>query len=95
MKLIFEQVGFGQIQNKNSLYMPPFGKKLPVVMRRRVHIIGRIGWNMFGGVLIVVAKKRLYSSHHQPGHALRQEVRQFMVRQPAGAVTPLSGDNSR
>ena len=57
-------------------------------------MIGRIGWAMFGGVLIVVAKKRLYSSHHQPGHALRQEVRQFMVRQPAGAVTPLSGDNS-
>jgi hypothetical protein len=95
LKLILEQVGFGQIQIKHSLYMPPFGTKLPVVMRRRFHMIGRIGWAMFGGVLIVVAKKRLYSSHHQPGQALRQEVRQFMVRQPAGAVTPLSGDNSR
>ena len=94
LKLILEQVGFGQIQIKHSLYMPPFGTKLPVVMRRRFHMIGRIGWAMFGGVLIVVAKKRLYSSHHQPSHALRQEVRQFMVRQPAGAVTPLRGGNS-
>ena len=94
LKLILEQVGFGQIQIKHSLYMPPFGTKLPVVMRRRFHMIGRIGWAMFGGVLIVIAKKRLYSSNHRPGHALRQEVRQFMVRQPAGAVTPLSGDNS-
>ena len=57
-------------------------------------MIGRIGWAMFGGVLILVAKKRLYSSHHQTGRVLRQEVRQFMLRQPAGAVTPLSGDNS-
>ena len=56
-------------------------------------MIGRIGWAMFGGVLIVVAKKRLYSSHQQTSHALRQKVRQFMVRRPAGAVTPLRRDS--
>ena len=95
LKLILEQAGFEQIQIKHSLYMPPFGTRLPVAMRSRFHLIGRIGWAMFGGVLIAVAKKRLYSPHQQPSHALQQKVRQFMVRQPAGAVTPLRRDNSR
>ena len=94
LKLILEQAGFEQIQIKHSLYMPPFGTRLPVAMRRRFHMIGRIGWAMFGGVLIASAKKRLYSTHQQPSHALQQKVRQFMVRQPAGAVTPLRRDNS-
>ena len=95
LKLILEQAGFEQIQIKHSLYMPPFGTRLPVAMRRRFHMIGRIGWPMFGGVLIAVAKKRLYSSHQQPSHALQQKVRQFMVRQPASAITPLRRLNSR
>ena len=90
-----EQVGFGQIQIKHSLYMPPFGKRLPVAMRRRFHVVGRIGWAMFGGVLIAVAKKRLFFPHQQPSHALRQKVRQFMVKQPASTITPLRRDNSR
>ncbi len=94
LKLFLEQAGFDQVQIKHSLYMPPFGTRLPVAMRRRFHMIGRIGWAMFGGVLIAVAKKRLYSPHQQPSHALRQKVRQFMVRQPAGAVTPLRRDNA-
>ena len=94
LKLILEQAGFDHIQIKHSLFMPPFGTRLPVVMRQRLHLIGRIGWAMFGGVLIAVAKKRLYFPHQQPSHALRQKVRQFMVRQPAGAVTPLRRENS-
>ena len=94
LKLILEHAGFDQIHIKHSLYMPPFGTRLPLVMRRRFHILGRIGWAMFGGVLIAIAKKRLYSSHQQSSHALRQKVRQFMVRQPAGAVTSLRRDKS-
>ena len=89
LKQALEQAGFDQIIIKHSLYMPPFGQRLPVVMRRRLHGIGRVGWAMFGGVLIATAKKRLYLPHQQPSHALRRKVRQFMVRQPAGAVTPL------
>ena len=95
LKLILEQAGFDQIQIKHSLYMPPFGKRLPLAMRRRFHVIGRIGWAMFGGVLIAVAKKRLFFPHQQPSHALRQKVRQFMVKQPASTVTPLRRGNSR
>ena len=93
LKLILEQAGFDQIQIKHSLHMPPFGRRLPVVMRRRFHVIGRIGWAMFGGVLIAVAKKRLFFPHQQPSHALRQKVRQFIVKQPAGSVTPLRRNN--
>ena len=48
---------------------------------------------MFGGVLIAVAKKRLFFPHQQPSHALRQKVRQFMVKQPASTITPLRRDN--
>ena len=94
LKLILEQAGFEQIQIKHSLYMPPFGTRLPVAMRRRFHMIGSICWAMFGGVLIAAAKKRLYSTHQQPSHALQQKVRRFIVRQPAGTVTPLRRDNS-
>jgi SAM-dependent methyltransferase len=92
LKLALEQAGFDQIQIRHSLYMPPFGARLPVAMRRRLHVMGRIGWAMFGGVLVAVAKKRLYSPHQQPSRALRHKVRQFMVRKPAGAVTPLRRD---
>lgn len=94
LKLILEQAGFYQIQIKHSLYMPPFGKRLPVAIRIRFHEIGRIGWAMFGGALIAVAKKRLFFPHQQPSRALRQKVRQFMVKQPAGTVTPLRRNNS-
>ena len=94
LKLGLEQAGFGQIQIKHSLYMPPFGRRLPEAMRRRFHVIGRIGWAMFGGVLIAVAKKRLFLPHQQTSHALRHKVRQFMVKQPTGTVTPLRRDNS-
>lgn len=93
LKLALDQARFDQISIKHSLYMPPFGRRLPPAMRRRLHHAGRIGWAMFGGVLLVRAKKRLYSAHQQPSHALRRKVRQFMVRQPAGAVTPLRRDS--
>ena len=93
LKLALDQAGFDQISIKHSLYMPPFGRRLPPAMRRRLHHAGRIGWAMFGGVLLVRAKKRLYSAHQQPSHALRRKVRQFMVSQPAGAVTPLRRDS--
>ena len=93
LRLIVEQAGFGQIQIKHSLYMPPFGTRLPVAIRRRFHSIGRIGWTMFGGVLIAVAKKRLFLPQQQPSHALRQKVRQFMVKKPAGTVAPFCRDN--
>ena len=94
LKLALDQAGFDQIVIKHSLYMPPFGRRLPVAMRRRLHHMGRVGWAMFGGVLLATAKKRLYSAHQQPSHALRRKVRQFMVRQPAGAVTPLRRDRT-
>ena len=94
LKLILQRAGFEQIHINHSLYMPPFWTGLPMAMRRRFHVIGRVGWAMFGGALIAIAKKRVYSSHQQPSHALQQKVRQFMVRQPAGAVTPLRRDNS-
>ena len=88
LRLILEQAGFHQIQIKHSLYMPPFGTGLPLTLRRRFHAIGQIGWAMFGGVLIAIARKRLYFPHRQSSHALRQKVGQFMVRRPAGSVTP-------
>ena len=94
LKLALDQAGFDQITIKHSLYMPPFGRRLPPAMRKRLHHVGRVGWAMFGGVLLATAKKRLYSAHHQPSHALRRKVRQFMVRQPAGAVTPLRRDRT-
>ena len=89
LKLALEQAGFDHISIKHSLYMPPFGRHLPLAMRRRLHHVGRLGWAVFGGVLLATAKKRLYSAHPHPSHALRRKVRQFMVRQPAGAMTPL------
>ena len=94
LKLALDQAGFDQITIKHSLYMPPFGHRLPLAMRRRLHYVGRVGWAVFGGVLLVRAKKRLYSAYQQPSHALRRKVRQFMVRQPAGAVTPLRRDRT-
>lgn len=95
LKLALVHAGFDQITIKHSLYMPPFGQRLPPAMRRRLHVAGRVGWAMFGGVLIATAKKRLYSAHQQPSHALRRKVRQFMVRQPAGALTPLRRNSIR
>ena len=94
LKFALDQAGFDHITIRHSLYMPPFGQHLPLVMRRRLHYVGRVGWAMFGGVLLATAKKRLYSAHQQPSHALRRKVRQFMVRQPAGAVTPLHRDTT-
>ena len=62
LKLALDQAGFDQISIKHSLYMPPFGRRLPPAMRRRLHHAGRIGWAMFGGVLLVRAKTTLFST---------------------------------
>ena len=61
---------------------------LPNGVRHRINRLGRYIWPMFGGVLIIRAIKKLYSPHQQTNPALRHRVRQFIVRQPAGAVSP-------
>ena len=53
LKLALDQAGFDQISIKHSLYMPPFGRRLPPAMRRRLHQCGphRLGyvWRCIAG----------------------------------------------
>ena len=83
-----DQAGFEVAELKPSLFIPAFGLGLPNGVRHKVNRLGRYIWPMFGGVLIIRAIKKLYSPHQQTNPALRHRVRQFIVRQPAGAVSP-------
>jgi len=83
-----EQAGFEVTIVKPSLFVPAFGLRLPSSIRHRLNRLGQFVWPMFGGVLIIRAIKKLYSPHQVANPALRHRVRQFIVRQPAGAVSP-------
>ncbi len=83
-----DQAGFEVAELKPSLFIPAFGLSLTNGVRHRINRLGRYIWPMFGGVLIIRAIKKLYSPHQQANPALRHRVRQFIVRQPAGAISP-------
>ncbi len=83
-----KQAGFEVAIVKPSLFVPAFGLRLPSLMRHRLNWLGRFIWPMFGGVLIIRAIKKLYSPNRVANPALRHRVRQFIVRKPAGAISP-------
>lgn len=83
-----EQAGFEVAASRPSLCMPAFALGLPNGVRVKLNRLGRFIWPMFGGVLMIRATKKLYSPYQQANPALRHRVRQFIVRQPAGAISP-------
>ena len=83
-----EQAGFEVEIVRPSLFVPALGLRLPSSIGYRFNRLGRFIWPMFGGVLIIRAIKKLYSPHQVANPALRHRVRQFIVRQPAGTISP-------
>ncbi len=80
--------GFAVEKTRQALFLPPVCLRLPAGLQGKIDRAGRWLWPVFGGILIIRATKKLYSAHPQAHPALRHRLRQFIVRQPAGALSP-------